>query len=320
MNKARFILIILFAQICILTSGQADSATSRIILGYPVYSQYLNNGLVINPAYAGSRDALSLMSSYRKQWIGIKNAPEVYNLSLHTPLKGDKIALGLNAQYFKYGVTNSYSIYTIYAYQIRFTRGVLSFGLKAGVDMSNTDYSNLVLFDKPDEAFETAEKPYRLFNVGAGVYYSGSRFFGGLSVPAFLFHKNVGNGETQIYHSFSEYNFIITTGGLIPISSGFKFKPSMLLDVSMHGTKKINQLDLNGNFIISDIFWIGGAWRTTEQVAVGLLQVQIKPQLMFGISYDYPFGRMSSYSRGSSELFIRYEFGSKVSAANPRYF
>jgi type IX secretion system PorP/SprF family membrane protein len=321
MRIPQYILIILFVQIQFLSSGQSVSDNSRVTLGYPVYSQYLQNGLIINPAYAGARDALSLMSSYRKQWIGITNAPEVYSLSIHSPLKGDKVALGLYGQYLKFGVTNSYSIYSVYAYHIRFTKGMLSFGLKAGLDISNTDYTNLKLWDQGDEAFQAVDKPYNLFNVGAGIYYSGNRFFGGVSVPSFIFYKNIGNGETQAYHSFSEYNFLVTAGGLVTFTQGFKFKPSLLLDYSLHGTKKINQLDLNGNFIFADILWVGGAWRTTEQVAVGLLQVQTTPQLMFGISYDYPFGRMSSYKvYGSGELFLRYEFGSKVSAANPRYF
>jgi hypothetical protein len=89
----------------------------------------------------------------------------------------------------------------------------------------------------------------------------------------------------------------------------------------MQKTKKLTQLDLSGNFIIADLLWVGGSWRTTEQVAVGILQVQLNPQLMFGFSYDYSVGRMTSFkTKGSSEFVLRYEFGSKVSAANPRYF
>ena len=80
------------------------------------------------------------------------------------------------------------------------------------------------------------------------------------------------------------------------------------------------QLDLNANLIVADLIWVGGSWRTSEQVLVGILQVQLNPQLMFGFSYDYPVGRMNSYSKGSSEFVLRYEFGTRVSAANPRYF
>ena len=94
----------------------------------------------------------------------------------------------------------------------------------------------------------------------------------------------------------------------------------MLVDYSLQSTKKLTQLDINGNFILADMIWLGGSWRTSEQVAVGILQIQATQQLMFGFSYDYPVGRMSSYSKGSSEFILRYEFGYKVSAANPRYF
>jgi hypothetical protein len=100
----------------------------------------------------------------------------------------------------------------------------------------------------------------------------------------------------------------------------FRIKPSVLVNFSLQDTKRLNQFDLNGNLIIADIIWVGASYRTTEQVVVGLLQFQITQQLMAGLSYDYPAGRMNTYSKGSSEFMIRYEFGSKVSAANPRYF
>jgi hypothetical protein len=129
-----------------------------------------------------------------------------------------------------------------------------------------------------------------------------------------------GTGTVLSYHSFNEYDFIFTAGGLIAFSQFFKFKPSILINYSLEETKKLTQLDINGNFILGDLIWVGGSWRTSEEVVVGILQVQLTPQLMFGFSYDYPVGRMNLYSKGSSEFILRYEFGYKVSAANPRYF
>jgi hypothetical protein len=107
---------------------------------------------------------------------------------------------------------------------------------------------------------------------------------------------------------------------LITFSQFFKFKPSVLVNYSLQETKKLSQFDINGNFILADLIWAGASWRTTEEVVVGILQVQLNTQLMLGFSYDYPIGRMNSYSKGSSEFILRYEFGYKVSAANPRYF
>jgi len=295
-----------------------DSA--RISLGYPVYSQYLQNGLVINPAYAGSREALSALLSYRMQWMGIPGAPVLQSANLHAPMKNERVALGLNAQFMQYGLTKSSAIYAVYAYHVRIGNGKLSFGLKAGADLSNTDYTGLLLATSGDPVFTSDEKPYVLPNAGAGVYFYSKRLFAGFSVPEFLSYKRDDQGSTQAYHSFGAYDFQISAGGLITFSPAFKFKPSVMVDYSLEETRKLNQLDINGNFIFADLIWAGASWRTTEEVIVGILQAQLTPQLMIGLSYDYPAGRMNTYSKGSTEIIIRYEFGSKISAANPRYF
>jgi type IX secretion system PorP/SprF family membrane protein len=320
MYKISLVFIFLFLFILNGVPGQAVPDSTGISLGYPVYSQYLQNGLLINPAYTGSRGALSTFLSYRMQWMGIKGSPVFQSVSLHTPMKNDKVALGIMAQFMQFGFTKSTSIYASYAYHIRVGKGKLSFGLKGGADMSNTDYTGILLTNSGDPVFTVNDKPYVLPNVGAGLYYFSDKLFAGVSVPQFLSYRKTGTGSVQAFHSFNEYDLIFSTGGLFTFSKFLKFKPSLLIDYSLQNTKKLTQFDINGNFILADLIWLGGSWRTSEQVAVGILQVQLNQQLMFGFSYDYPVGRMNSYSKGSSEFILRYEFGSRVSAANPRYF
>jgi type IX secretion system PorP/SprF family membrane protein len=273
---------------------------------------------MINPAYAGTREVLSFFMSGRLQWAGIDGAPKSETLSLHSLLKDDRVGLGFSGQMFTYGLTKSYSIYADYAYHLSLGEGKLSLGLKAGFDMSNTDYSNILLNDKNDEAFLVNDKPYFLPNAGAGLYYYNKKFFIGAAIPSFLSYVNDGGGKVS-FNAFSDFDVYVSAGALITLSSSFKFKPSAFLDYSVQKTKK-TQLDLNGNFIIRDMVWIGGSWRTSEQVAVGILQLQVNPQLMIGYSYDYPVGMMNTYSKGSHEIILRYEFSYKVNAANPRYF
>lgn len=321
MNKIKAILFFSFLSALSSVPGQAQTDNTSISLGYPIYSQYLQNGLFINPAYAGSRGALSTFMSYRMQWMGISGAPVFQSVSLNAPMKNDKVGLGFMAQFMQFGLTKSQSIYASYAYRIDMGNGKLSFGLKGGFDRSNTNYTGLATTTPDDPVFAVNDKPYFLPNVGAGIYYYSSKLFAGFSIPAFLsYRKNTSTGSVEAYHSFGNYDLIFSGGGLITLSEVFKFKPSVLIDYSLEKTKKLTQLDINGNFIIEDLIWIGGSWRTSEQVAVGILQVQLNPQLMFGFSYDYPVGKMNSYSKGSSEFILRYEFGYKVSAANPRYF
>jgi type IX secretion system PorP/SprF family membrane protein len=300
--------------------GQAGPDSTSISLAYPVYSQYLQNGLVINPAYTGTRGALSGFLSYRKQWIGTPGSPVMQSASLHAPFKNDKVALGFLAQFMQYGYTKTTSLYGSYAYHIRMAKGRLSFGLKGGVDISNSNFSSIEPLIKPDQVFLTNDDPYVLPNVGAGVYYFSDKIFGGLSVPQFMSYKKTAANSVQAYHSFSDYDLVFSGGGLLRFSDFLKFKPSVLIQYSLDKAEKIKQFDINGNFILADAIWIGGSWRTNEEVVVGILQFQINPQFMLGLSYDYPVGRMSTYSNGSAEFALRYEFGSKVSAANPRYF
>jgi type IX secretion system PorP/SprF family membrane protein len=315
-RKIVFIIFILLSGFRL--AGQTGTDQTKISLAYPVYSQYLHNGLLINPAYAGSREVLSFFLSGRLQWAGIKGAPVSETLSMHTLLKNDRVGLGLTGQFFKYGFSKSTSVYADYAYHLKLGKGKLSLGLKTGFDMFNTDYTGILLVNQNDPAFLTNDKPYFLPNAGAGAYFYGKKFFIGAAVPSFLSYVKNSSGKVSS-NALSDFDVLISAGALITFTQAFKFKPSVFLDYSVQKTKKM-QIDLNGNFIIKDIVWIGGSWRTAEQVAVGILQIQINPQIMFGYSYDYPVGRMNNYSKGSHEIVFRYEFSYKVSAENPRYF
>jgi len=299
-------------------AGQTVSDQTKISLAYPVYSQYLHNGLLINPAYAGSREVLSLFLSGRLQWAGIKGAPVSETVSLHTLMKNDRVGLGLTGQFFKYGFSKSTSVYVDYAYHVRVGKGKLAFGLKTGFDMSNTDYTGILLIDPSDPAFITNDKPYFLPNAGAGLYFYGKKFFIGAAVPSFLGYVKNSAGKVS-FDAFSDFDAYISAGALITFAPSFKFKPSVFVDYSVQKTKKM-QIDLNGNFIVYDFLWLGGSWRFSEEVAVGIVQFQINPQIMFGYSYDYPVGRLNTFSKGSHEIVFRYEFNYKVNATNPRYF
>lgn len=311
---------ILSLLLCTQAQGQSVNDLSRISPGFPVYSQYLQNGLMINPAYAGTRGVLSSLLSYRVQWMGTSGAPVIQSMSFHSPLKNDKVALGLMAQFMQYGATKSTAVYADYAYHISLKRGRLSFGLKAGTDISNTDYLGLKLIDANDPVFMSNDKPFVFPNAGAGIYYFEDRFFAGLSVPSFLGYHRTSSGSVVPFHSFSEYDFLVSGGAIFVVSPLLKIKPSFLVDYSLNKTRKLTQFDINTNFIIADLVWAGASWRLSEQVLVGIVQVQLNQQLMLGLSYDYPAGRKNTFSKGSTEFILRYEFRYKVSAANPRYF
>src|SRR5664279_745280 len=239
--KAIFLFSVLSAFTC--GPGQAQTDNTAISLGYPVYSQYLQNGLLINPAYAGSRGALSTFLSYRMQWMGIPDAPVFQSISLNAPMKNDKVGLGLMAQFMKFGYTKSQSIYASYAYHIRLGKGKISFGLKGGFDRSNTDYSGILTTDKNDPVFISSDKPYFLPNIGAGVYYFSEKLFAGVSVPSFLsYRKNTSTGSVEAYHSFGNYDLIFSGGGLITLSEGSNLNLLFLLITHLKRLRSLHSL------------------------------------------------------------------------------
>jgi len=286
----------------------------------PITSQYLTNGLVINPAYAGTRGALSANISYRKQWARIVGAPQFQNLSLHSPVnKKEKVALGLVAEYVTYGVTKDVGIYGFYAYNVHLGGGKLSMGAKGGVDFSNINYNDLKFPDgnPPDPLLINNSKYPPLPNFGVGFYYYTDKFFAGLSVPSILTYQSDELDESKVSPNFRMFKTYFSAGVLLRFTDAFKVKPSMLLRYSMSEPLEV---DLNANFIIADLVWIGGSYRIAEKAAVALLDLQVTPQLKIGYSYDYQLGHLTNYTSGTHEVSLRYEFEFSVSATSPRYF
>lgn len=284
---------------------------------YPIYSQYMMNGMVLNPGYTGSRGTFALSSSYRKQWVGMEGAPEITTFSAHAPLKNDKVALGLLVFNESIGIKNTTGIFANYAYHIHAGSGRLSFGLKGGVHIINADFSSIRTVEE-DPVFTSGLSSYTLPNFGVGFYYYTDKAFFGASVPRLLsYRERSSRNSYEIYHDIKQYNFLITTGVMIQFSKEFMFKPSFLIKYSQVSPL---QVDLNGNFIIKDFLWLGGSWRIDDNTLVGIIEIQVNDQFKIGYSYDYNTGDLSTFNNGTHEIVVRYEFGYKVNANNPRYF
>jgi type IX secretion system PorP/SprF family membrane protein len=284
----------------------------------PIFSDYISNGLLINPAYAGSREVLSLNLLFRDQWAGFEGSPLYETFSAHAPLKNAHIGLGFLLMNEKSGPVNNTQAYFNYAYRINIGNGKLAFGLKVGINYSNNNWSNIYLNDNPDQAFSENTRSYVFPNLGIGAYYSSRKLFAGFSIPYILSFKEPSPGSGyQIYHDMKNYNYLFTTGYLFDISRNLKIKPSVLLKYNVIYKQ---QLDLNLNFILlNDKLWVGTAYRTNEAMSSSF-EIQVNPQLRFGYSFDYSGGQINSFKYTSHEIFVRYEFSYKIRAFSPRYF
>lgn len=280
------------------------------------------NGLLINPAYAGSQDVLSLSAMYRYQWVGFEGAPVTSTLSGHTPLANKNMGLGFSCINEKMGITNNTSFYGNYAYRIGSKLHRLSLGIKAGFDLLKDDETKITT-QQADYVFNNTQSAF-LPNFGLGIYYFSKSesespdYFAGFSIPKILSYRTDNNGAGyKAYNSVQNYDFLLTGGLLLKASDNLKIKPSTL--IHYHGGSPF-LFDVNCNLIMfDDNLWLGMAYRSKDAL-VGLLEFKLNTQIRFGYSYDYTLGPLTKYNSGSHEIMLRYEFKYNISATNPRYF
>ena len=306
-ERASYILLFVLILVVIATGASAQHS--------PLYSQYMFNGLVINPAYAGSRDGLSVTALHRDQWTGIEGAPSTQTVSAHALLKNSKVGLGLVLYADQIGVTAQKGVACNYAYRLRAGNGHLAFGLSAGASVVRSAWTSLSLTETGDAVFQQDTRGSWVPNAGAGFYYHTERMYAGLSVPAMLTNIIDASGKNVIDRDPRSYNVMATSGVLFALED-IKIKPSLLLKY-LHASPF--QYDINTSIYIRDMIEIGASYRSGDAVT-GLVAYNISKQLRAGYAYDHTLSPMRSYSKSSHEFMLQYELRYKLKAMNPRYF
>ena len=146
----------------------------------PMYTHYMNNTLVVNPAYAGSRDALTVTAINRMQWVDFEGAPVTQSITMHTPLMNDHIGLGFSVLNDNLGPTNTTAVAFDYAYRFNLTENSkMAFGLSVDMNIFQANLSALQLDVQNDPVFLNDINNHITPNVGFGAYYSTERFYAG---------------------------------------------------------------------------------------------------------------------------------------------
>lgn len=283
----------------------------------PLTSQYLFNGLLINPAYAGSRDALAANLTYRRQWVGFEGAPETQILSVHAPIGTRKLGLGAMVYNDRIGVSRETGFFTNYAYRMTMGRGKLSLGLGAGVSVMQSNWTALALQETNDVTFANDSRGVLNPNFSAGAYYYNKKYFVGASLPFFLAKRFDAETDTwYVRNDEAQYQPMLTGGCLIDIDRDVKLKPSVLIRYQLGA---LPQADLNCNVIFKEKLWAGLSYRTGDAL-VGMFEVLPTPQWRIGYAYDLGISKITPYTGGSHELMVQYEFGFRIRVRDARYF
>ncbi|WP_131535951.1 PorP/SprF family type IX secretion system membrane protein [Pedobacter nototheniae] len=320
--KKIFILTILTLSI-MLAKAQQDAQ----------FSQYMFNGIYINPAYAGYKEQLNLHAFYRNQWTGIQGSPTTMSVAVDAIANNGNVGLALQISSDRIGAQRNLAAYANYAYRIPMNddgSSRLAFGVGVGAVQLGIDGSML----NPND-FEVNQpvgiQSTIVPDARAGVYFSNDRFYAGFSADNLV--SQYINIDRYAFIAQPKPHYYLTAGMLFPINEDLQLKPSFLLKDDRGGP---TSLDLNAFFIIADKVWLGGSYRTgvklydksylqkdLSKLNSGVVAAQFfaSSNLRIGYAYDFSIGPLQGYSGGTHEISIGYFFNKRnIRLMTPRYF
>ena len=300
-------ILFLFVILLVTYSGHAQQDAQ--------FTQYMYNTININPAYAGSRGALSVFALHRDQWIGLDGAPKTNAISVNTPINNSNVGLGVSLVNDKIGPTTENQFSVDLSYTIPTSDNwKLSFGIKGSADIFNLDVSKLNPADQGDPQFQNLENDFSP-NVGAGIYWHSDNAYIGLSVPNFIQTNRYNDNDVAIYKD--QINYYLMGGYIFDFSQEIKFKPAVLTKI-VEGAPL--QVDVSANFLFFEKLTLGVAYRWDAAVSA-MAGFQLTDAMYIGYGYDNETTQLRKYNSGSHEIFLRFElFKNNSKMTTPRFF
>lgn len=307
MKKIIFIVLI----VSMPTFGQQDSQ----------FTQYMYNPININPAYAGSRDVLTVFGLHRNQWVGLDGAPVTNTFALHTPLNYKNLGMGLSVINDRIGPSDENTVSLDISYTVSTSdRYKLAFGLKATGHFLDVDFSKLNIYNQGDVLGQGNIDNRFSPNIGAGVYFYSDNSYFGLSVPNFLETQHFAKGRSsssQNSVASERMHYYFMMGRVFDLSPTIAFKPALLSKI-VEGAPLT--ADVSANFLFNQNFTLGAAYRWNAAASM-LAGLQVNSNWFIGYSYDMDTTRLTNQNSGSHEIFLRYEFSKRSNRViNPRFF
>lgn len=280
------------------------------------YTQYMYNTSAINPAYVGSLGTLDIVGTYRDQWTGLEGAPVSQNLGIHSPLRNDRIGIGVNILNETIGPAKEFNAVANFSYTIRLNPSTkLAFGLGAGLNLYDVDFSKGQILN-PNDIILTQNIDKRITPIiSAGTYLYGDKWYLGLSIPDFKTDNLYDDVEQSIAEE--KIQSYLIGGYVFDLNPTLKFKPAFLAKYQVDYPIVV---DLSANFLYNERFTLGASYRYDDAVS-GLVGIDVFHGFFLGYSYDYSLSDLSDYNSGSHEIVLRFTIPSKLKKINsPRFF
>lgn len=283
----------------------------------PEYSLYMFNGMANNPAYAGSRDALSGVLLLRKQWVSLDGAPTTGSFALHGPSRNKRHGFGGTFVHDRLGITRQTFLTLSYAYRLPLGPGTLALGLRGGITNFANLYSELNPLES-DGINPGINLSVLLPRFGTGAYYHTERFYLGVSAPNLLtpFYR-FDDPATADVMSRQRVHLFGTAGVVIPLSESIEFKPSL---VAKYVDNAPLEFDFNAAFLFNRLIWVGAGYRTNDAL-IAMIGVETKKGFRVGYAYDYTVTKLNRVNTGTHEIMVGFDLApGKDKVLSPRFF
>jgi len=262
----------------------------------PLYSQYMLNPLLINPAYAGLTNNFNAMAGYRTQWTGYEGNPQTFYTSAHTSLVDNKVGTGVLLINDRLGNVSTTEANVSFAYKLNFSNSTFSFGMRTGLLSYKANYSNLNLYDPNDIAFTGSNRGTRA-NLGVGAILKSEKYFIGFSVPRLL-PSTFDNGgqEFQLYNQ----HFYLLGAYVHYLNEHIRLKPSVLLR-GVQGAPLSADVGFNINI---NAMYTAGIFTRNFGTYGFLFQALVKEKFRFGYVFELPTNQSVGSQFATHELAI----------------
>jgi type IX secretion system PorP/SprF family membrane protein len=289
----------------------------------PLYSQYMMNEFLINPAAAGYDGYTSVNLTAREQWLGIENAPATHSLSWQTrilkrnyvirsrgpnkkrfiPARSGRVGLGGSVYNDRNGMIDRTGLQLTYAYHVFIRNTQLSFGLTGSAYQFR--FTGNFEPNDPDQFLQGLKKSVFVPDAAFGTYLLNQSWYAGFSVDQ-LMQSLIKIDNTKSLQNYRLHRIYYLTGGLRykwP-NPDYEFEPSFLFKTSEIMRP---QADISAKLFYRDDYWLGLSYRTDYSIIL-MGGVHYK-KLWAGYAFDYNFTNLTRYTYGSHELMLALKFG-----------
>lgn len=270
-----------------------------------MYTQYLFNGLAINPAYSATDEALTVTMLARQQWAGLQGAPNTQTFSIHSPVKESNTSIGAFLMRDNIGeVLTETGGYLTLAQRIEVgEQAYLAVGFNGGISHNRANYSDNYI-NSPnsvdDPVFQNQNEMRA--NFGVGVMFFSPKFYVGVSSPHFYYRDFASLGREAPTTTGYRPQYLLQAGYVATLSDNFKFKPNFLIKY-VNGSPV--QFDINANLLIKETIWVGASYRSADSFDA-IAQIYLSNSIALGYSYDFANTALARVQTGSHEVMLQF--------------